>query len=216
MKSVQVSVIIPVFNQEMYIGRCIRSLLKQTLSLEDFELIVVNDRSTDNSKEVLRPFMGDIRYFENKKNKGLPASLNVGLKESKGQFVVRVDADDYVHQDYLKILSMHLQLNHGMDAVACDYSIVNNQQDFLERKNCIKDPIGCGIMFRLNQLINIGMYDESFFAKEDEDLRLRFLKIYTISRVELPLYRYRRHNNNLSDNQDYKIKFFKKLNKKHL
>ena len=67
MRSVQISVIIPVFNQEKYIGRCIRSLLKQTLLEDDYELIVINDASTDNSRDALVPFMDDIRYYENDK-----------------------------------------------------------------------------------------------------------------------------------------------------
>ena len=94
MRSVQISVIIPVFNQEKYIGRCIRSLLKQTLLEDDYELIVINDASTDNSRDALVPFMDDIRYYENDKNLGLPSSLNIGIKQAKGQFIVRVDADD--------------------------------------------------------------------------------------------------------------------------
>ena len=108
MRSVQVSVIIPVHNQEHYIGRCIRSLLKQTFPEKDYELIVINDGCTDNSLSAITPFMGDIRYYVNNVQLGLPASLNIGLKEARGQFIVRVDADDYVHWDYLKILSKHV------------------------------------------------------------------------------------------------------------
>ena len=215
MRSVQVSVIVPVHNQEKYVGRCIRSLLKQTFSGEDYELIVINDGSTDNSAEALTPFMGDIRYHNNEEQLGLPASLNIGIKKARGQFIVRVDADDYVHWDYLKILAMHLQLNHDIDAIACDYQLVNDQQDILGQVNCMKEPIGCGIMFRINQLIDIGLYDESFLAKEDEDLRLRFLEKYNIYRVKLPLYRYRKHENNFSDNKYFRKKYEKILREKH-
>jgi len=215
MHSHQVSVIISVHNQEKYVGRCIRSLLKQTFPVDDYELIVINDGSTDNSEDVLKPFTGDIRYFDNGKQLGLPASLNIGLKNARGQFIVRVDADDYVHWDYIKILSMHLQLNHDIDAIACDYLLVNDQQDILDQVNCMKEPIGCGIMFRLDQLIDIGLYDEDFLVREEEDLRIRFLKKYSISRVHLPLYRYRKHENNITGNDHDMQKFQKKLNKKH-
>ena len=105
MRSVQVSVIIPVHNQEHYIGRCIRSLLKQTFPEKDYELIVINDGCTDNSLSAITPFMGDVRYHVNEKKLGLPASLNIGIKKARGQFIVRVDADDFVHWDFLKILS---------------------------------------------------------------------------------------------------------------
>ena len=204
------------YNQEKYVGRCIRSLLKQTLSDEDYELIVINDGSTDNSATILTPFMGDIRYHENEEQLGLPASLNIGIKKARGQFIVRVDSDDYVHWDYLKILSMHLQMNHDIDAIACDYQLVNDQQDVLERRvNCLEKPIGCGIMFRLNHLIEIGLYDENFLAREDEDLRIRFLRKYDISRVQLPLYRYRKHANNITNKVDHMKQYQEKLEHKH-
>ena len=211
MKSPHVSVIIPTFNQQLYLGRCIRSLLKQTMNDEDYEIILVNDGSNDNTKDALSPFMDDIIYLENEKNIGLAKSLNIGIKQARGQFIVRVDSDDFVHWDYLKILSMHLQMNHSMDAVCCDYYLVDNDQNIIEQVNSINKPIGCGIMFRLSHLIEIGLYDENFMMWEDKDLRMRFEKKYKISRIELPLYRYRQHPKNRSKNKQmvklYRSKF---------
>ena len=131
MRSVQVSIIVPAYNAELYVGRCLRSLLKQTLDVDNYEIIVINDCSTDNSKKVISPFIGDINYLENNKKLGLPKTLNTGIKNAKGQFIIRVDADDYVHWDFLKILSMHLQLNLSIDAIACDYLLVDNHQNII-------------------------------------------------------------------------------------
>ena len=212
MKSVQVSVIVPSYNAELYIGRCIRSLLKQSLSQEDFEIIVINDSSKDNTKNALLPFVGDIVLIENKRNLGLPSSLNKGIKKARGQFIVRVDSDDYVHVDFLKILSLHLQLNHSIDAIASDYLLVNNDQDVIKEMNCLKDPIGCGIMFRLKHLIELGLYNAKFLRREDEELMNRFKIKYNISRVAIPLYRYRRHENNITNDKKSMKKYKKKLN----
>ena len=212
MKSVQVSVIVPSYNAELYIGRCIRSLLKQSLSQEDFEIIVINDSSKDNTKNALLPFVGDIVLIENKRNLGLPSSLNKGIKKARGQFIVRVDSDDYVHVDFLKILSLHLQLNHSIDAIASDYLLVNNDQDIIKEMNCLKNPIGCGIMFRLKHLIELGLYNAKFLRREDEELMNRFKIKYNISRVAIPLYRYRRHENNITNDKKTMKKFKKKLN----
>ena len=212
MKSVQVSVIVPSYNAELYIGRCIRSLLKQSLSQEDFEIIVINDASKDNTKNALLPFVGDIVLIENKRNLGLPSSLNKGIKKARGQFIVRVDSDDYVHVDFLKILSLHLQLNHSIDAIASDYLLVNNDQDVIGEMNCLKNPIGCGIMFRLKHLIELGLYNSKFLRREDEELMNRFKIKYNISRVAIPLYRYRRHENNITNDKKTMKKFKKKLN----
>ena len=110
---------------------------------------------------------------------------------------------------------MHLQLNHDMDAIACDYQLVNDQQDVLEHANCLEKPIGCGIMFKLDHLIEIGLYDEDFLVREEEDLRIRFLKKYDISRVQLPLYRYMQHENNITNDVEHMKQFQEKLDHKH-
>ena len=211
MKSVHVSVIVPVYNSELYIGRCIRSLLNQSINTENYEIILINDGSSDNTKKAIDPFVGDLVIIENKKNLGLPASLNKGIRKAKGQFIVRVDSDDYVHVEFLKILSLHLQLNHSIDAIASDYLLVNNDQDVLGQNNCLKNLIGCGIMFRLKHLIDIGLYDESFLLREEEELMIRFKSKYKISRLQLPLYRYRKHENNITNNKEKMKKFKKKL-----
>ena len=194
-----VSLVVAVRNQEKYIGRCIRSILNQTYSRADYEVIVVNDASTDQTKFALELFDSDIKLINNEVQKGLPGSLNVGIRSARGRFVVRIDGDDYVHTEYVNILSLHLALNPWMDAVACDYNLVTNNDEVIERMNCDEHPIGCGIMFRIDQLVELGLYDEQFLLHEDKDLRIRFLEKHRIHRVALPLYRYRRHDENMTN-----------------
>ena len=215
MRSIDVSIIVPAYNSEMYIGRCIRSLLSQSFNKENFEIIVINDGSKDDTKKILTPFLGDIIYLENKKNKGLPFSLNTGIKKAKGRFIVRVDSDDWVHAEYINILFHHLSLNNNLDAVSCDYILVNNFQEQIRHVSWKKEPIGCGIMFRIENLIKIGLYDESFLSKEDEDLLIRFQKKFKVTNLEIPLYKYRQHNNNMTKNKKRLKKFNIKLKKKH-
>ena len=210
-----ISVIIPTYNQEMFIGRCLRSLLDQSLKFEDYELIVINDGSNDKTSELLKLYKNEIRIINNKKNKGLPFSINRGIFEAKGQFVVRVDSDDYVNRDFLYTLHMFLSSNKNMDAVCCDYYLVDDKEKIIERKNSLKHPIGCGILFRIENLIKLGLYDESFLVHEDQDLRLRFLKKYKIYRIEVPLYRYRKHETNITNNKNNMRKHYKRLKKKH-
>ncbi len=215
MNSLQVSVIVPVYNQDLYVTRCIRSLLHQSIDPKEYEIIVINDASTDNTENVLKPYLENIRYMANPVNLGLAGTLNTGIKNSKSQFIVRVDADDWVHQDYLHILRLHLNLNLDMDAIACDYKLVDSKQKVINICNCEKEPIGCGIMFRYENLIKIGLYDESFRAREEEDLRIRFLKKYNIERVQLPLYYYRQHDKNKTKDVEEMEKYLKELNDKH-
>ena len=106
---------------------------------------------------------------------------------------------------------MFLSLNNHFNAVACDYLFVDDQQNVISQVNCLEKPIGCGIMFRLDKLIDIGLYNENFLAREEEELSLRFKKKYSIERVALPLYRYRRHSDNMTNDKTKMDYFYKKL-----
>jgi len=210
-----ISVIIPVKDQEKYIGRCIRSILSQSLHRDDFEVIVINDGSKDKTGYALSLFKKEIRIIKNKKTLGLPSALNIGIRNSRAPFLVRIDSDDYVNKDFLLILLKFLRLNNYMDAVACDYFLVDDNEKILRRVNCFKEPIACGIMFKTHQLIGIGMYDEKFLINEEKDLRIRFLKKYKLGRIELPLYRYRRHQKNLTRDKKQLKNFYIQLRRKH-
>jgi glycosyltransferase involved in cell wall biosynthesis len=210
-----ISVLITAYNVEKYIGRALRSVLSQSMDRNSFEIMVVNDCSTDRTRFALEVFEDEIRSVHNETRLGLPRSLNRGIRRVRGQFIVRVDGDDYIHRDFLKILELHLRLNPEIDAAACDYFLVDDDEHILARKDCMAEPIACGIMFRIEQLIDIGLYDEDFLCREDEDLRLRFLKKYQIERVKLPLYRYRKHENNMTNDAE-RMEFFQgMLNQKH-
>jgi len=194
-----VSVIVPVFNQERYIGRCLRSLLQQTMASDRYEIIVIDDASTDRTSYALELFHDQIVPLRNPSNLGLPASLNRGIAAARGQFVVRVDSDDYVNANFVNILHFFLDQNPNHDAVACDYLLVDDDEQVLKRADCQVEPIGCGIMFRREQLLSVGGYDESFLRHEEREFRLRFEQRFRIGRLELPLYRYRRHERNMTN-----------------
>ena len=209
-----ISIIVPTYNHEKYIGRCIRSLLNQSIDKNSYEIIVIDDCSTDQTKQALKVYENDINLILNKENYGLPKSLNIGIKQSKSKFIVRVDSDDYVNKDFLLMLSIFLQNNDDIDAVACDYFLIDEKENIVERKSTKIDPIACGIMFRYEQLIDIGLYDENFMLFEEREMRSRFDKKYSISYINLPLYRYRQHESNISKNKDSKAKYEKLLKEK--
>lgn len=210
-----VSVIITTYNYENYIERAIRSALDQSLSKKGYEVIVVNDASTDRTARILENYEDDIRIINLDKNVGLAAARNIGIKKAKGQFVIFLDADDYLHHHALLMQKLHLTENDLIDAVSVDYFLVNERGSHLRHVNAEEKPIACGIMFRKDLLYNIGLYDESFHAREEEDLRIRFLKKYKIHNIVLPLYRYRMHDNNLTKDKKKMAQFKQKLSKKH-
>ena len=210
-----ISVIVPVYNQEKYISRCIRSLSSQSLDKDLYEIIIINDGSSDNTSEIIKKFAKYLKIISSKKNMGLPKSLNLGIKNALGKYVIRVDSDDYVNKDFLKLMLTFSQLNPEIDAFACDYYFVDDNERIIKKANCLEEPIACGILFKIHHLIEVGLYDENFLINEEKDLRIRFKKKYNIERIALPLYRYRQHQNNLTKNKKQKNKFDFKLMKKH-
>ena len=215
----KVSVIVAAYNQERFIGRCLRSLLHQTLPHTDYEVIVVDDGSVDRTAYALSLFSDQfdspVKIITNEVNLGLPASLNRGIEAAQGKYVVRVDSDDFVNSNFINFLCFFLETNQYADAIACDYYLVDDAESVLERVNCMEKPIACGIMFRKEQLFEVGLYDEDFRCHEERELRIRFEKKYQIYRLELPLYRYRRHDSNITNNKAEMNQHFENLVRKH-
>ncbi|MEW6470316.1 MAG: glycosyltransferase family A protein [Bacteroidota bacterium] len=210
-----VSVIITAYNYGKYIERAIRSALNQSLAQDHYEIIVVDDASTDETPRILENYKDSVKYLRLSKNEGLSNARNIGIQKARGQFVVFLDADDYIQGDLLKVQSVFLTENNRLDAVSVDYYLVNEYGDHIEWVSAQDKPIACGIMFRKDRLYDIGLYDDAFRAREDEDFRIRFLKKYNIYNIILPLYRYRRHDNNLTNNHAEMEKYKQKLDDKH-
>ena len=208
------SIIVPTYNHEKYIARCIRSLINQNYQRSFYEIIVIDDGSTDNTIKILENFKDQITLIKNKKNLGLAATLNKAIKKCRSPYLVRVDSDDYVNENFIFFLRYFLEFNNELDAVACDYFLVDEKENIIERCNSSEKPIACGIIFRLDQLVKIGQYDKRFRLFEDRDLRKRFLKKFNIFRIPLPLYRYRRHEKNITNDKKNIKKYKKLLNKK--
>ena len=108
-----ISVIIPVYNGEKYISECIESVLKQTF--RDFEIIVINDGSTDNTAEICRKFK-NIRYFY-QENKGVSKAREKGLQVSKGEYITFIDSDDTIKSDFLETMLCEME---NCDIVCCN------------------------------------------------------------------------------------------------
>jgi len=120
-----------------------------------------------------------------------------------------------VHEEYLNIMTLTLLLNPSIDAVACDYVLVDEKNSRVSNVNCIENPIGCAIMYRSEQLIDLGLYDEKFLAHEEKDLKIRFDKKFTLTRLPLPLYRYFIHGENLTSDENLMSRFTLLLDEKH-
>ena len=154
--------------------------------------------------------------MKNSVNLGLPASINRGIESATGDYFVRLDGDDYVNFNYLSFLLAFLECNENFDAVACDYFIIDDNENVLKRCNAIEQPIGCGILFNRNHILDLGLYDEIFIRNEERDLRLRFDTKHTMGHLAMPLYRYRKHDKNITNDTDIMSEYNIKLRSKYL
>lgn len=128
----KVSVIVPVYNMEKYLDKCLQSLVNQTL--KDLEIIVINDGSTDNSQKIIDRYYKEypdlIVPFKNK-NQGISKTRNFGIDRSHGEFISFIDSDDYVEKNFLEEL-YDRAIKDNLDIVVCDY------YNFFESKNLIE------------------------------------------------------------------------------
>lgn len=196
-----ISIIVTNYNYSKYIQRCLRSCINQKYVNHD--VIVVDDCSTDNSMEKLSPFLDDIKFYQTKKNSGVAAAANLGVEKSKAQFFIRVDADDFVTSQMCYIMKEYLESNNDCFCVSCDYYMVNNGEDVVERKYSELNDISCGIMYRRDLFLDLGGYNPDMRHKEERELRKRLGSNYTINHLRMPFYRYRMHDSNKTKSKEY-------------
>lgn len=136
----KLSIIIPVYNTEQTLGRCINSVLQS--SLNNFEIILINDGSTDNSANICESYKNSYPQqiqVIHQKNQGLSAARNAGLDISKGQYITFIDSDDYISKDLYCHLLEQLNVNHNIDLL--EYSLVKEAQNNTEILFNFKDSI---------------------------------------------------------------------------
>ena len=121
----EISIVIPVYKAEKYISQCISSLLSQTFT--DFEIILVNDGTPDNSMEVVKRFDDPRITIINQENTGAGAARNVGMKHAKGKYLSVLDADDFFEPQMLEVLYKKAEQEKA-DIVVCGYRIYNDQK----------------------------------------------------------------------------------------
>lgn len=199
-----VSIIIPVYNESKILMQSLQSLLN--LNYKNFEIIIVNDGSTDNTKEIAEEYVGykKGKYNQikitliNKENGGKSTALNTGINYSESEFVLCMDGDSQLSPDSLKRAVRHFK-DESIGAVAGNVKVLNRKrfltdlqaleyieglnmarsaQSFIRAVNIIPGPIG---LFRKDAIVQSGYYSSDTFA-EDADLTLKILakgwKIY--------------------------------------
>jgi len=203
----KVTVLMTVYNGLPYLHSAIQSILKQTF--EDFEFLIINDCSTDDSRQVILDFRDRrIRLLENEKNLKQTRSLNRGLAETRTDLVARMDADDISHPKRLERQVDYLKSHPGVVAVGTHLRFINSrgevtgnfefpEQDLVLRWMQLFDcPVSCGaVMFKKSVVWDkLGGFDPSIRYAQDWELWSRVLPLYQIANVPEKLVDVRQHS----------------------
>lgn len=212
MKNPTITVYIISHNYGKYLQEAIESVLRQTM--DSWELFLMNDNSTDNTKDMMELYKGDnrIKIF-NTPGIGLPSVANVALKHAKGEYIIRLDADDVLDENILLVLSNYLDRFPDVALVFPDYFLVDDhggiiryegRQTIYHNNHLLDMPAnGACTMIRKSILKKIGGYREDLGAQDGFDLWTRVVREYKCANINLPLFYYRRHGKNLTEDHTH-------------
>ena len=218
-----ISVLVPIFNVEFFLEQCLNSIKYQTF--KDFEVICINDGSTDNSLEIINKFVkNDNRFILiNKNYSGYGHSMNLGLDYSSGDYIAIVESDDYIEINMLEIL-YNMAIQNNLDVARCNYyECINENRKKVDLsyipENTVTKPVNDIIIFYQAPAIWVNLYRRSFLI----DNKIKFLetpgasfqdtsfifKVYALCErfmfTNIPLLNYRLDNSNSSVHNENKI-----------
>lgn len=223
-----ISVIMPVFNGEKYLREAIDSVLAQTYT--NFELLLINDGSTDKSKEIILSYKDSrIRYIENEKNLKLIATLNKGIDLATGDYIARMDSDDVILPNRLEVQMRYMLKHPQVDLCSVWAYVITEEGKRIGKLKGIDSPklINCSLFFT-NPINHPGIMCKSKVLKENkyqfflhaEDLELWIGlrdRGYCMANIPRYLYLYRWYGNNVSNsNAEFQLSQKKELLKRQL
>lgn len=204
-----VSVVIPCRNRGAFIGRAIESALDQTFT--DFEIIVVDNGSTDNTAEVLKKYVGEkVRFIETGSDNTISFALNTGVNASKAKYISQLDSDDIYDRRTIERMVDYMENNPKAGLTISYYDLVDTEDKVLDKfgiikhleydRNNILRVNGAGALrfWSRKVILEFGGFDNGEFANygEDYDLVLKVGEKYNVGRVHHVCYHYRRHSDN--------------------
>ncbi len=205
----KVSILLPVYNDEEFISKSVSSVLKS--SYKNFELIIINDGSTDKSPEIINDFKDPRIKLYDKQNSGLIESLNYGLTKCNSEIIMRMDGDDEISENKIEIqLKSFLNSDsvlHGTGAKIIDnssrvlqeISVNEDHKDIINNLRTLNTSmIHPSIMFYKDIILKSGGYDSKFEVAEDYELYYRISRIGKLTNIDLPLLMLRKNEHNIS------------------
>lgn len=214
MKNPKITVYIVSYNLEKYLEDAIESVLRQ--NIDNWELLLIDDNSSDKTWDIIKRYNGDQRIKSFKtEGIGLPSICNLALKEAKGEYFIRLDGDDIFDENILLVLSHYLDNHENCALVFPDYYLIDEFNDIFshERRQKVFDinhmvdlpPNGACTLMRKKVICEIGGYREDLGAQDGFDIWSRIAQNYKYANINLPLFYYRRHNDNLTNKTHFII-----------
>jgi len=209
----KVSIIIPVYNVQRTIKKAIDSALNQDFPKKDFEVIVVNDGSTDKTLEILKKYKKKIKLIC-QKNQGAIKAANRGFKAAQGKYIIKLDADDYFGKDILKKMSASLEENPQINFVYCNYyeKLKNGRIKINPVKN-IFQTLACTVMYRREDLKRASFYKE--IKLPEYDILLSNQAKWKSFHLKEPLYHFNRSKKSLSGKRQWVKEAIEELRSLH-
>lgn len=203
----QVTILIPTYNCDKFLLECLGSVLRQNYT--DFEILIIDDGSTDGTETLIRSLgHPKIRYYKNRRNLGIVASLNKGLRLAKGEYISRMDADDLMIGNRLEEQIKFLEHNKEYGLVGGSYQIMDGNGTYHETVHARTDPdfLSLALIFR-NQFHHAAItmrteiarklkYSSKFNYCEDHELWIRFAEISKVANLPGIHLSYRWHEDN--------------------
>ena len=205
-----ISIILPVYNGEKYLRLALESIKTQTN--DDFEVIIVNDCSTDSTPQIAEEYVKKDKRFcliNNDKNLRLPASLNVGFKAAKGDLLTWTSDDNILYPNMLEKLCA--KINEGYEFVYANMDYIGSEGELLKNESRIGEDIwysnyvGACFMYTRRAYDTVGEYDTEAFLVEDYDYWLRIASRFKLGFIDEKLYGYRLHDNSLTGSRQIDI-----------
>ncbi|MCQ2572146.1 MAG: glycosyltransferase family 2 protein [Alphaproteobacteria bacterium] len=211
----RVSIVLPVWNGEKFLPESVNSVINQTFT--DWELIIVNDCSTDNTLEVAKQLAKmdkRIHVYSNDVNKKLPATLNVGFSHAVGEYLTWTSDDNIAKPNWLAVLVDYLDKNPDVDMVSATMDYIDEDGKFLFSTKLSTTPatlayrcnVGAAFMYRRQIAEIVGEYDEYTFCAEDYDYWCRIALNGNVAYIPDNIYLYRTNSQSLTAQQQPRIK----------
>jgi glycosyltransferase involved in cell wall biosynthesis len=201
-----ISVVLPVHNGARYLRQSINSIVDQSFC--DWELIIVDDGSTDDTSTIIHQSMGRdsrIRCYHLPENVGLPAALNCGFRLARGEYLTWTSDDNYYYKHAFAGMKTMLDQNVGSALVYASYNVIDEYGRFIGQRMtekseaiCYSNIVGPCFLYRCEVMEAIGEYNESIMTGEDLEFFMRAYQRYEFLKLEDVLYAYRCHPESLS------------------